>query len=47
MQPLTEYPKNALQEISFVLTDIDDTLTELADFLPQVIKPLKDFGKLD
>jgi len=28
MQPLTEYSQNALQKIRFVLTDIDDTLTE-------------------
>ena len=28
MQPLTEYSQKALRKISFVLTDIDDTLTE-------------------
>ena len=28
MQPLTEYSQNALRKIRFVLTDIDDTLTE-------------------
>ena len=28
MQPLTDFPQNDLRKIRFVLTDIDDTLTE-------------------
>ena len=28
MQPLADFPQNALRKIRFVLTDIDDTLTE-------------------
>ena len=28
MQPLTEFSQKALRKIRFVLTDIDDTLTE-------------------
>ncbi len=28
MQPLTEFPKNELRKVRFVLADIDDTLTE-------------------
>ena len=28
MQPLSDFPQNDLRKIRFVLTDIDDTLTE-------------------
>ena len=28
MQPLSDFPKDTLKNIRFILTDIDDTLTE-------------------
>ena len=48
MQPLADFSQNSLQKIRFVLTDIDDTLTEnglLTTASYQALERLKKAGK--